>query len=132
MLKSSLCNYIDTYILVSGTITITGQEDNDAAKRVDEINKGVMFKNCAPFTDCKSEINNIQIDNAKDTNIVIPMYNLIEYSDNYSKPSGCLWQYYRDEPNDNIEEYESFKSKIKITGNAPNNDNKKMLKYQCY
>ena len=129
MLKSSLCNYIDTYILVSGTITITGQEDNDAAKRVDEINKGVMFKNCAPFTDCKSEINNIQIDNAKDTNIVIPMYNLIEYSDNYSKPSGCLWQYYRDEPNDNIEEYESFKSKIKITGNAPNNDNKKMLKY---
>ena len=113
---------------MSGTITITGQEDNDAAKGADERNKGVMFKNCAPFTDCKSEINNIQIDNAKDTNIVIPMYNLIEYSDNYSKPSGCLWQYYRDEPNDNIAESESFKSKIKITGNAPSN-NEKMLKY---
>ena len=55
----------------------------------------------------------------------MPMHNLIEYSDNYSKTSGSLWQYYRDEPNDNLADSESFKSKIKITGKAPNNDNEK-------
>ena len=55
-----------------------------------------MLKNCAPFTNCISEINNTQIDNAKDINIVIPMYNLIEYSDNYSKTSGSLRQYCKD------------------------------------
>ena len=54
----------------------------------------------------------------------MPMFNLIEYSDNYSKTSGSVWQYYRDEPNDKITESESFKSKIRITGNSPNNDNK--------
>ena len=58
----------------------------------------------------------------------MPMYNLIEYNDNYSKTSGNLWQYYRHESNDNIIESESFKSKIKITGNTPNNDNFKKLK----
>ena len=56
------------------------------------------------------------------------MYNLIEYSDNYAKASGSLWQYYRDEPNDNLENSESFKSKIKITRKTPNNVMKKMLK----
>ena len=74
-----------------------------------------MFKNCAPFTDCISEINNTQIDNAKYTGVLMPMYNLIEYSDNYLKTSGSLWQYYRDDPNDNIVLSESFKLKIKIT-----------------
>ena len=58
----------------------------------------VVFKNCALFTDCISEINNTQIDNAKDIDAVIKMYNLIECSNNYSKTSGSLWQYYRDEP----------------------------------
>ena len=58
----------------------------------------------------------------------MPMYNLIEYSDNYSKTSGNLWEYYRDEPNDNLEDSESFKSKIKITGKAPPVGNEKMLK----
>ena len=58
----------------------------------------VIFKICAPFTDSLNEINNSQVDNAKDTGIVMPMYNLIEYSDNYLKTSGSLWQYYRDEP----------------------------------
>ena len=53
------------------------------------------------------------------------MYNLIEYSDNYSKTSGSLWQYYKDDPNDNIEDSESFKSKVKITGKTPNNGNTK-------
>ena len=83
MLKSSLFNYSDAYILVSGTITITGVGVDDAAKRLDERNKGVIFKNCAPFTDCISEINNTQIDNAKYRDVVLPMYNLIEYRDNY-------------------------------------------------
>ena len=85
MLRTSLCDYSDGYILVSGTIIITGEGNDDAARRLDETNKGVIFKNCAPFTDCISEINNTQIDNAKDIDVVMPMYHLIEYSDNYSK-----------------------------------------------
>ena len=100
MLKSSLCDYSDAYILVKGTITITGAGDDAAVRQADEKDKGVVFKNCAPFTNCISEINNTQVDNAKDIDIVMPMYNLIEYSDNYAKTSGSLWQYYRDEPND--------------------------------
>ena len=90
MLKSSLCDYSDAYILVKGTITITGAGDNAAARQADERDKGVVFKNCAPFTNCISEINNTQVDNAKDIDIVLPMYNLIEYSDNYAKTSGSL------------------------------------------
>ena len=60
--------------------------------------KKVIFKNCAPFTNCISEINNTQVDNAKDIDILMPMYNLIEHSDNYSKTSGSLWQYCKDIP----------------------------------
>ena len=68
----------------------------------------------------------MQIDNAKDIDIVMPMYNLIEYSDIYAKTFGSLWQYFRDEPDDNnIEDSESFKSKIKIPGKTPNDDNEK-------
>ena len=119
MLRFNLCDYADAYVLVKGTITITGTGDDDAAKRLDERNKGVIFKNCAPFTKCISRINNTDIDNAQDIDIVMPMYNLIEYSDNYSKTSGSLWQYYKDDPNDNITQSESFKSKIKITGKTP-------------
>ena len=73
MLRSSLCDYSDAYILVSETITITGA----GARRLDEINKRVMFKNCALFTDCISETNNTQIDNAKYIDVVMPIYNLI-------------------------------------------------------
>ena len=113
MLKSSLCDYSDAYIHVKGKITITGEGDNDAAKRADQRNKGAAFKNCAPFITCISEINNTQIDNCKDIDIVMPMYNLIEYSDNYAKTSGSLWQYYRDEPNNNLANSESFKSNNK-------------------
>ena len=83
-------NYSDAYILVSGTVTIIGEGADDAAKRVDEREKLVIFKNWAPFTDCISEINNTQINNAKDIDAVIPMYNLIEYSNNYSKTSAKL------------------------------------------
>ena len=111
-----------------GTITITGAGDNDAAKRLDERNKSVIFKNCAPFTKCISRINGTDIDNAQDIDIVMPMYNLIEYSDNYSKTSGSLWQYYKDDPNDNITQSESFKYKIKITGKTPAGVNTKDVK----
>ena len=65
-------------------------------------NKGVIFKNCPPFLNCKSEINNTETDNAEDIDIVMPRYNLIEYSGNYLKTSGSLWQYGKDEPNDNL------------------------------
>ena len=91
MLKSNLCDYADAYILVKVTITITDVGDGDAVKRLDERNKGVIFKTCAPFTKCISRINNTDIYNAQDIDIVMPMYNLIEYSDNYSKTSRSLW-----------------------------------------
>ena len=94
-------------------------------KQVLKGDKGVVLKNCAPFTNCISEINNTQVDNAKDIDIVMLMYNLIEYSDNYTKTSGSLWQYYRDEPNDNLADSESFKFKVKITGKTPAADNEK-------
>ena len=93
MLKSSLCDYSDACILLSETITVTelavsgGNNDIEAA-----------FKDCATFTDCISEISNTQMHNAKDINVVMPMYNLIEYSNNFSKKSGILWQYYTGEP----------------------------------
>ena len=119
ILKSSLCHYSDAFILVKGTTTITGPGDDATARHADKRNKGVIFKNCGLFISCKSEINNIEIDNAKDIDIVMPMYNLIEYSDNYWKTSGSLWQYCKDEPNDNLADSESFRFKIKITGNSP-------------
>ena len=114
MLRSNLCDYVDAYIIFNERITITGAGADGAARQTDGRDKGVTFKNCAPFTKCISRINNTDIDNAQDIDIVIPMYNLIEYSDNYSKTSGSLWQYYKDEPNDNIADSESFKSKVKI------------------
>ena len=131
MLRFNLCDYADAYILVKGTITITGAGDDDAAKQLDEKNKGVLFKYCAPFTKCISRINNTDIDNAQGIDIVMPMYNLIEYSYNYSKTSGSLWQYYIDNPNDNIVQSESFKSKIRITGKAPAAGNTKDVEKNC-
>ena len=125
MLRSNLCDYADAYILVNGTITITGAGNDDAAKQLDDRNKGVTFKNCVPFVKCVSRINNTEIDNAKDIDIVMPMYNLIEYSNNYAKTSGSLWQYYKDDPNDDIVRSESFKSKIKITGKTAADGNTK-------
>ena len=119
MLRSNLCDYADAYILVKGTITITGAGNDDATKRADEMDKGATFKNCAPFTKCISRINNADIDNAQDIDIVISIYKLMEYSNNYSKTSGSLWKYYKDDPNDNISQSESFKSKIKITRKTP-------------
>ena len=91
MLKSSLCDYSDANIFVKGMITINGIGADAAARRADEREKRVAFKNCAPFTNCISEINKTQADSAKDIDIVMPMYNLIEYSDNYAKTTGHLW-----------------------------------------
>ena len=75
MLKSDLCDYADAYIFVKGTITITRDGDDNATRQADEINKGVTFKNCAPFTKCISRINGTDIDTARDTDIVMSMYN---------------------------------------------------------
>ena len=91
MLKSSLCDYSDANILVKGTITIVPVPP--PAANPNNNDKEVVFKNCPPFTDCMSEINNTQIDNAKYIDVIMPKYNLIKYSDNYSKTSGRLWQY---------------------------------------
>ena len=90
MLRSSLCDYSDAYILVKGNITVNNTAADGAA--ANNTNKKVTFKNCAPFTNCISKINNTHIDNAEYIDIVMPMYNLIEYSDNYSETSGSLWQ----------------------------------------
>ena len=90
MLKSSLCDYSDAYILVKQTITITGERANAAARQADERNKGVILKHCVTFNNCIGEISNTQIDNAKDLDVAMPMYNLIEYSDNYSKTTKSL------------------------------------------
>ena len=124
VLKSSLCDYSDTYILVKRRI-ITGAGDDAVARQLDERKKEVILRNCASFTNCKNEINNAEIDNAKDIEIVMPIYNLIEYSDNHSKISGSLRKYYKDEPNDNLIHSESFETKIKITGNTPDDGNTK-------
>ena len=94
-------------------------------------NKKVIFKSCAPFTDCISKIHNTKVDNAKDIDIVMSMNNLIEYSDNYSTTSGSLWQYCKDIPavddNGPIADFnganatDSFNFKTKITGQTDNN-----------
>ena len=83
MLRSSLCDYSDAYIFVKGNVTVNNTAGTSAA--ANNTNKKVAFKNCAPFTNCISKINNTQIDNAEYIDIVLPMYNLIEYSHNYSK-----------------------------------------------
>ena len=127
-LRSSLCYYADAYILFKGTITITGAEDNVAARQADQRNKGVIFKNSVPFTKSISKVNDTEIDNARDIDIVMEMYNLIEYCDNYSKTSGSLWQYYKDGPSDNLADSESFKSKVKIIGSTPAGGNTKDVK----
>ena len=114
MLRSNLYDFSDACILVKGIITVTEQDD---AKR----NKSVAFKNNVPFINCISKINGVQIDNAEDLDVVMPMYNLLEYSKNYRKTTGSLWNYYRDEPSNPLSSNsESFKYKTSITGNTYN------------
>ena len=104
MLRPDLCDYSDAYIFVKGDITLEG--DNDANKR----NKKLVFKNNASFINCASKINGVKIDNAEDLDAAMPMYNLSEYSKNYKKATGSLWNYYRDEPKDPFSSNsESFK-----------------------
>ena len=96
MLRSSLCDYSDAYILVKVNISVNNAAGAGAA--ANNTNEKVIFKNCAPFINCISKINNAQTDYAEHIDIVMPMYNLIEYSDNYSKTCGSLWQYCKDIP----------------------------------
>ena len=97
MLRSSLCNYSDTYIPVKRNISVNNTAVVGAA--ANNINKKVIFKNCTPLPNCKSKKKKKnQIDNAEYIDIVMRMYNLIEYSDNYSKSSGSLWQYCKEIP----------------------------------
>ena len=130
MLKFSLCDSGHAFILVKGTITVDDTSAGGAA--ANNTYEKVIFKNCAPFTYCISEINNTQIHNAKDIDIVMPMYNLIKYSDNHSKTSGCLWKYCQDiravSNNGNIVNFnganatDSFNFKAKITGQTDDDD----------
>ena len=129
MLRSSLCDYSDAYILVKGNISVNNTAA--AAADPDNRNKKVTFKNCAPFTNCIIKINNTQIDNAEYIDIVMPMYNLIEYRDNYWQTSESWWQYCKEIPavddDGDIADFNganvtnSFKFKTKITGQT-NND----------
>ena len=104
MVKSSLCDYCDVYMLViRGTITVVGVGATAAARQTGRNDKQVILQNCALFTDCISEINKTQLDNAKDLDVAKLIYNLIEYSDIYSNTSIILYQFCRDS--------ESFKPK---------------------
>ena len=95
MLRSDLCDYPDAYIVVKGNIVLTKA---NGRRTIDIRNRFLAFKNNAPFTNWISKINNLLIDNAEDLDVVMPMYNLLQYSKNYRKTTGSLWNYYRDKP----------------------------------
>ena len=133
IIRSNLYDYSDAYILAKGTTTVPNTAAAGVA--VNNTNKKVIFKNFAPFTYCITEINNAQVDHAQKIDIVMPMYNLIEYSDAYSKTSGSLWQYHRDEPalnaNDEIIDFPansnnsaSFRFTQQISGQTGNGGTK--------
>ena len=132
MLRSKLCGYSDAYILVKGTITVTAPGANNGANNIrDKKNRPLILKNNAPFVSCITRINDELIEDADDLDIVMPMYNLLEYSKNYRKNIGSLYNYYRDEltnegndnfANRNVVNSEVFKYKNKITGNTYNVD----------
>ena len=126
--RSDLCDFDDAYIVVKGIITVMSTNDRNRK------NRPLALKNNAPFISCVSKINDMLIDNAEDLNIVIPMYNLLEYSKNYRKTTSNLWNYYRDELTDDINDNnflnknvinsESFKYKTSVTGSTYNVDEK--------
>ena len=93
MLRSSLCDCSDAYILVKGNITVNNTAGDSAA--ANNTSKKVIFKKCAPFTNCTSKINNTQIGNAEYIDIVMPRYNLIEYSDNHLEAYGNIVKIYQ-------------------------------------
>ena len=131
MLRSDLCDYSDAYVWVKGKITATNPNDNP------NFNKELTLKNNAPFISCISKINGKLVENAEDLDIVMPMYNLLEYSKNYEKTSGSLFNYYRDEPNEitvgagnnainiSIRNSKSFDYKTNITGNLDAGEDEK-------
>ena len=129
MLRSNLCDYSDAYILVKGTITVTAPGVNNNADNIrDKRNRPLILKNNAPFVSCTTRINGELIEDANDLDIVMSMYNLLEYSKNYRKTIGSLYNYYRDELSDdaddnnfdniNVVNSNTFKYKNKITGNT--------------
>ena len=120
MLRSDFCDYSDVYI-VKGDIIVINPND---VKR----NKSVAFKNNASFINCISKINGVQIDNAEDLDVVIPMYIFLEYSKKYRKTTERLWNYHRDEPSNPLSSnFESFKYKKSITGNTYNVGDVKLI-----
>ena len=130
-LRSNLCDYSDAYILVKDTITVTGPGViNNADNIRDKRNRPLILKNNAPFVSCITRINGKLTEDADDLDIVMSMYNLLEYSKNYRKTIGSLYNYYRDElshdaddnnfNNINVVNSNTFKYKNKITGNAYN------------
>ena len=132
MLRSHLCDYADAYILVSGTITVEADHIGAGVdENRDRKNRPLILKINAPFISCITKINNELIEDAEDIDIVMPMYNLLEYSKNYRKTIGSLYHYYRDEltndgndnfANRNANFSNTFKYKNKITGNTYNVD----------
>ena len=126
MLRSDLCDYSDAYIVVTRNITVVSENNND------NYNRKLAFKNNTAFTACISKINGNLIDNAEDLDVVMPMHNLPEYSKNYEKSTGSLWNYYRDEPKDGAVIYGNKKItanyKTKITGELNAGENKMVLK----
>ena len=110
-IESSLCDYSDAYILVTGNINVTGGDNNTK----------VAFKNWAPFKKCRREINETFVDDAEHINIAMPMYNLIEYGENYSDTSGSLWQFKRDESTGNINLTNNNSSSFKYKANLISN-----------
>ena len=130
MLRSNLCDYSYAYILVNGTITVTTPGVNNGVNNIrHKKNRSLILKNNAPFVSCITRVNGELIEDADDLDIVMPMYNLLEYSKNYRKTIGSLYNYYRDEftnddnynfANINVVNTEAFKYKNKITGNTYN------------
>ena len=116
MLRSDLCDYSDAYIVAKGIVTVSADERDR-----DEMNRQVILKNNAPFISCTSKINGAFVENAEDLDIVMPMYNLLEYSKNYSTTSGSLWNYYRDELTDETNDNNGLNKKV---------INSKSLKYK--
>ena len=122
MLRSNLCDYSDAHILVNGTITVTGNDPRDRQ------NRPLILKNNEPFISCITRINSGLIEDADDLDIAMPMYNLLEYSKNYRKTIGSLYNYYRDKLSDDNDNFgnikvvnsKAFKYKNQIIGNTYN------------
>ena len=126
MLRSDLCDYADAYILINGKIIVTGNNSRYRQNRL------LILKNNEPLVSCITKINGELIEDAEDLDIVIPMYNLLEYSKNYRKTIGSFYNYYRDELSDNdndpnfintkVVNLSAFTYKNKIVGNTNNVD----------